>query len=172
MKVVLCDHVEHLGERGEIVSVAAGYARNFLLPKRLAMQATPGNLRTLEQQRRVWEVKEARAVEEARAAAERLSAIALSTTKKAGETGTLFGSVTSSEIAELLAAKGVEIDRRKIQLAEPIKTVGEHSIGIKLHRQVVAQVKLEVLNEQELLPKAAPREERDPDHELELDDDE
>ena len=149
MKVVLCDHVEHLGERGDIVSVAPGYARNFLLPKRLAMPATAGNLRTLEHQRRVWELKETREADEARAVAQRLAAIELSIQKKAGESGTLFGSVTSAEIAELLAAKGVELDRRKIVLDEPIKSLGAHVIGIKLHRQVTGEVRLEVTNEQE-----------------------
>jgi len=149
VKVVLCDHVEHLGDRGDIVSVAAGYARNYLLPKRLALAATSGNLRTLEHQRRVWEVKETREADEARAMAQRLSAIELTTTKKAGESGTLFGSVTSSEIAELLAAKGVELDRRRILLAEPIKSLGAHVIGVKLHRQVAGEIRIEVVNEQD-----------------------
>jgi large subunit ribosomal protein L9 len=140
--------VENLGERGDVVSVAAGYARNYLLPKRLAMPATAGNLRTLEHRRRVWEVKESREADEARAMAERLAALELTICKKAGESGTLFGSVTSSEIVELLAAKGIEIDRRRI-VTEPIKTLGGHTVSVKLHRQVSGEVKLEVLNEQE-----------------------
>jgi large subunit ribosomal protein L9 len=141
--------VEHLGDRGDIVSVAAGYARNYLLPKRLALPATSGNLRTLEHQRRVWEVKETREADEAREMAQRLSGIELTTSKKAGESGTLFGSVTSSEIAELLAAKGVELDRRKILLDEPIKSLGAHVIGVKLHRQVAGEIRIEVVNEQD-----------------------
>jgi len=147
VKIVLCDHVEHLGERGEIVSVAAGYARNFLLPKRLALPATAGNLRTLEHQRRVWQVKEAREIEEARAIAARLCGLALSVTKKAGETGTLYGAVTNSEVAELLAAQGIAVDRRRIVLTQPIKTVGTHSVAVKVHRQVNASVTLEVIGD-------------------------
>ncbi len=148
MKVVLSEHVDHLGERGEIVSVAPGYARNYLLPKRLAMKATPGNMRMLEQERRVWEVKEGRVVDEAQAMAERLAGVELSVTKKAGEGGTLYGSVTNVEIAELLRAKGVEVDRRRIVLREPVKTLGSHAISIRLHRKVKAEVTLHVASEQ------------------------
>lgn len=149
MKVVLCDHVDHLGERGDIVSVAPGYARNYLLPKRLAMPATPGNLRTLEHRRRVWELKEAQETEAARELAGRLTEVELAIAKKAGESGTLYGSVTSAEIAELLAAKGIEVDRRRIVLDEPIKSVGAHEVTVKLHREVAGQVKLEVVSEQD-----------------------
>ena len=148
MKVVLSEHVDHLGQRGEIVSVAPGYARNYLLPKRLAMKATPGNMLVLKQERRVWETKEARAVDEAQAMAERLAAVELSVTKKAGESGTLYGSVTNVEIAELLGAKGVEVDRRRIVLHEPVKTLGSHGISIRLHRKVTAEVTLHVASEQ------------------------
>ena len=94
MKIVLREHVEHLGRRGEVVSVAAGFARNYLLPKRLAMLATPGNLQVIEHQRRVWEVKEAREVNEAQRLAQRCAELRLSVTKKAGQSGTLYGSVT------------------------------------------------------------------------------
>lgn len=149
MKIVLCDHVDNLGERGDIVSVAPGYARNYLLPKRLAMPATPGNLRTLEHRRRVWEAKEAQETEAARELAGQLAQVELAITKKAGESGTLYGSVTSAEIAELLAAKGIGVDRRRIVLDEPIKSVGAHEVSVKLHREVTGQVKLEVVNEQE-----------------------
>ncbi len=148
MKIVLSEHVDHLGERGEIVSVAPGYARNYLLPKRLARKATPGNMRVLEQERRVWEIKEARVVDEAQAMAERLADLELSVTKKAGESGTLYGSVTNVEIAELLRAKGVEVDRRRIVLHEPVKTLGTHGISIRLHRKVTAEVTLHVASEQ------------------------
>jgi large subunit ribosomal protein L9 len=149
VKVVLCDHVDHLGERGDIVSVAPGYARNYLLPKRLAMPATPGNLRTLEHRRRVWELKEAQETEAARELAGRLAEVELAVTKKAGESGTLYGSVTSAEIAEMLSAKGIEIDRRRIVLEEPIKSVGAHEVTVKLHRDVTGQVKIEVVSEQD-----------------------
>lgn len=148
MKVVLSEHVDHLGERGEIVSVAPGYARNYLLPKRLAMKATPGNMRVLEQERRVWEIKEARVVDEAQAMAERLADLELNVTKKAGEGGTLYGSVTNVEIGELLRAKGLEVDRRRIVLREPVKTLGTHGISIRLHRTVTAEVTLHVASEQ------------------------
>jgi large subunit ribosomal protein L9 len=147
VKIVLCEHVEHLGERGEIVSVATGYARNFLLPKRLAMAATPGNLRTLEHRRRMWEVKEAKEVGEAQGLAQRLGDVELTVAKKAGEEGTLYGSVTMTEIAELLAAKGLDVDRRRLVVKEPIKRLGAHEISIKLHRQVSGTIKLEVVNQ-------------------------
>jgi large subunit ribosomal protein L9 len=147
VKVVLCEHVEHLGERGEIVSVAAGYARNFLLPKRLALPATAGNLRTLEHRRRMWELKEAKEVGEAQGLATRLAEIQLTVTKKAGEEGTLYGSVTPAEIAELLAGQGVEVDRRRLVIAEPIKRLGVHEVAIKLHRQVTGTIRLEVVSE-------------------------
>jgi len=148
VKVVLSEHVDHLGDRGEIVTVAAGYARNYLIPKRLALKATPGNMRMLEQERRVWKVREARAVEEAQAMAARMGELDLSVTKKAGEKGTLYGSVTNMEIAELFKAQGVEIDRRRIVLAEPVKRLGDHAISIRLHRDVIARVTLQVVSEQ------------------------
>jgi large subunit ribosomal protein L9 len=147
VKIVLRDHVEHLGERGDIVSVAPGYARNFLLPKGLAYLATPGNLKVLEHQRRVWEVKEAKELGEAKALAERIAALELSIVKKSGESGTLYGSVTATEVAELLSAKGIEVDRRRLVITEPIKSVGNHEIAIKLHRGVTASVKIEVQSE-------------------------
>jgi large subunit ribosomal protein L9 len=149
VKVILREDVEKLGERGQVVNVASGYARNFLLPKGLAMAATPGNLKTLELQRKIWEAKEIHEVEEARAFADRIEGEAFAVVKKAGESETLYGSVTSSEIAELLAAKGFEVDRKKIQLDEPIKKLGEFSVPLKLHRQVTAEIKLKVLPEDE-----------------------
>lgn len=163
MKVVLSEHVDHLGERGQIVSVAPGYARNYLLPKRLAMKATPGNMRVLEQERRVWESKEVRVVDEAQAMADRLAGLELSVTKKAGESGTLYGSVTNVEIGDLIRAKGVEVDRRRIVLHEPIKTLGTHGISIRLHRKVTAEVTLHVVSEQG--EPSAPSELREPDDE-------
>lgn len=144
MKVVLCEHVEHLGDRGAIVAVAPGYARNFLFPKRLALEATPGNLKVVEHQRKLWAVKEAKEVGEAEAFATKLGGLHLSVAKKAGEGGTLYGSVTNVEIAELLAAKGVEVDRRRIMIAAPIKSVGEFEVAVKLHPKVQGKVKLQV----------------------------
>ena len=149
MKVVLRQDVDHLGERGQVVSVAAGFARNFLLPKKLALEATPGNLRTFELHKKVWVARESREVGDAQALATRLAQVRLSVTKKAGEHETLYGSVTNVEIAELLAQEGFEIDRRKILLDEPIKTLGEHTIRVKIHRQVVASIPLQVVAETE-----------------------
>lgn len=147
MKVLLREHVEHLGDRGQTVSVASGYARNYLLPKGLAMPATPGNLKVLTQQRRMWEVKEGKEVQAAQAQAARLTAIHLKVTRRAGRGGTLYGSVTSMEIAELLAREGVPVDRRRLVLADPIKTVGLHEVAIKLHRQVTGRIQLTVEGE-------------------------
>ena len=147
MKVVLCDHVDHLGERGEIVNVAPGFARNYLLPKKLAMVATPGNMKVLEQRRRRFEVAEAREVGEAQEMAARLAAVSLKSAKKSGEGGTLYGSVTTMEIAELLEAKGITVDRRRIAVAEPIKQLGDHEVTIRLYRNVVGTVQLEVIGE-------------------------
>lgn len=149
MKVVLRQDVEHLGERGQIVNVAPGFARNYLLPKKLALEATPGNLRTFELQKKVWIAREGREIAEARALAERIEALDIVVAKKAGENETLYGSVTSSEIAELLAARGFEVDRRKLHLDEPIRTLGTFEIPIKVHRQVTARLPLRVVAEKE-----------------------
>ena len=148
VKIILRDHVEHLGDRGDIVAVAPGYARNYLLPKGLALVATPGNLKQIQMRRSAWAASEAREVSEAEQAAARISAVELSIAKKAGESGTLYGSVTNVEIAELLAARGIEVDRRKIVLAEPIKAIGEFEITIKVHRKVNARIKLQVTPEE------------------------
>jgi large subunit ribosomal protein L9 len=149
VKVVLRQDVEHLGERGQIVNVAPGYARNYLLPKRLALEATPGNLRTFDLQKKVWAARDARELEEAKAYASRLEALDLVISKKAGGSETLYGSVTSVEIAELLAARGFDVDRRKIQIEEPIKTLGAFAVPVRIHRQVVARVPVRVVAESE-----------------------
>jgi len=149
MKVILREHVEHLGERGEVVSVAKGYARNFLLPKKLALEFTEINLKQLEHRRKIWAESDAQEIKEAEALAARLAEIELKSAKKAGESGTLYGSVTNVEVAELLAAKGVELDRKRILLAEPIKTVGSYEIKVKIHPKVEGRIKLEVVAEEE-----------------------
>src|SRR5262245_16715353 len=118
-------------------------------------------MRTLEHQRRVWELKEAREVEEARAAALRLGDVRLSVTRKAGESGTLYGSVTTSEIARLLAERGITVDRRRIAVDQPIKSVGAHAISIRLHRQVAATLTVEVLAE--AMPESVVVDERETD---------
>ena len=149
MKVILREHVEHLGERGEIVTVATGYARNFLLPKKLAMEANASNLQTLEHRRKVWAETDAQEIKEAEALAARLAGIELRSAKKAGESGTLYGSVTNVEIAEMMAAKGVELDRKRVLLDEPIKAIGSYEIKIKIHPKVEGRIKLEVVSEEE-----------------------
>jgi len=149
MKVVLRQSVEQLGDRGEIVSVSTGYARNYLLPKGLALEATPGNLRTFGLQKKVWMAREAREVEEARKISEAMEAVRLTVAKKVGEADTLYGSVTTSEIAELLESKGFSVDRRKIALSEPIKRTGTHKVTVKIHSKVAANVEIEVVPESE-----------------------
>lgn len=147
MKVVLRQDVDNLGDRGQVVTVTAGFARNYLLPKGLALEATAGNLRSVELQKKVWAVREAREADEARKVAAHIAGITLTVTKKAGENDTLYGSVTTQEIADLLKGHGVEIDRRKIQLKEPIKTLGAFQVPLKIHRQVVVPVALNVVAE-------------------------
>ena len=147
MKIVLREDVDKLGERGQVVNVAPGYARNFLFPKALALEATPGNMRQIELRKKVWVVREAREAEEANKVAARMGELKLVIAKKVGEHDALYGSVTSQEIADLLKAKGVEVDRRKIQLQEPIRSVGTFEVTIKIHRQVGAKVSVEVVPE-------------------------
>lgn len=147
MEIILKDDVENLGHRGEVVKVADGYARNFLLPKKLAMQATEANKAVIEQMK----ASAARRSAAEKAVAEELlvkiEPVVLNFTRKSGEEGRLFGSVTSADIIAELATKGFEIDRRKVVLAEPIKTVGETTVGIKLHREVTAHIKVLVAAE-------------------------
>ncbi len=142
IEVILKEHVEHLGERGDVVKVAPGYARNYLLPRKLALAVTAGNKKQIEHEKKAAAAKanEERAV--AQALATRFAQTELSFTRRAGENSQLFGSVTSADIAEALAAQGFEVDRRKIQLADAIKVVGEYSVPVRLHRDVTAQVKV------------------------------
>src|SRR5687767_7378365 len=147
MEVILREHVDHLGKRGEIVKVAAGYARNYLLPRKLALLATEGNKRHVERERKIMEVKEADEKGQAQAIASRLEAIELVIARRVGDTDQLYGSVTSSDIADLLKSKGFEIDRRKLILPEPIKAVGSHPVPLKLHREVTVSLKLQVVKE-------------------------
>jgi large subunit ribosomal protein L9 len=147
VKIVLRQDVDNLGDRGQVVNVKPGYARNFLLPKGMALTATPGNMRQIEMQRKVWAVREAQEVDDARKIAAHIGGLTVSITKKVGENETLYGSVTSQEIADGLKAQGVEVDRRKIQLHDPIKTLGTHQVAVKIHRQVVAQIAVNVVPE-------------------------
>ena len=145
IEVILKEHVEHLGQRGEIVKVASGYARNYLLPRKLALAVTDENKRQVERERARAEAREADERTQAQALAVRIAAVEVSIARRVGEHETLYGSVTSADIAEALAARDLPIDRRKIQLADPLKTLGEHVVPVKLHREVTAQLKVMVV---------------------------
>ncbi len=147
MEVILRDHVENLGKRGEIVKVADGYARNYLLPRKLALPATDANKKWVERERKIAEARDHQERAAAEAVATRLGALDVTITRKTGENDQLYGSVTNADIAELLAAKGFEIDRRKILLPDPIKSLGENTVPVKLHRDVTAQLKVAVKKE-------------------------
>ena len=144
MEVILKEDVANLGHRGDVVKVAEGYGRNFLLPRKLALQATTSNKAVIEQMKAAAARRSASEKALAETLAAQLEPVVLSFTRKSGENGHLFGSVTSADIALELEAKGFEVDRRKIQLVEPIKAVGSTSVAIKLHREVTAHVKVEV----------------------------
>lgn len=148
MQIILQEDVEKLGNRGEVVSVAEGFARNFLLPRKLALEATPGNMKRLEKMRAAFAKKEASEKGDAQKLAELLAAVTLTLARKTGENDQLFGSVTAADISEALAAQGFTVDKRKFQLAEPIKSVGEHQVPVKLHREVLANVAVTVKKEE------------------------
>lgn len=147
MQIILQEDVEKLGTRGQIVEVAEGYARNYLLPRKLALAATPGNLKQLDRMRVTFAKREATEKESAQKLAELLAGVTLTLTRKAGENDQLFGSVTPADISEALAAQGYTVDKRKIQLTDAIKLVGEFQIPVKLHREITASVKLNVHRE-------------------------
>jgi len=147
MEVILRTHVDNLGNRGEIVKVADGYARNYLLPRKLALPATEGNKRHVERERRIVEAREAEDKAQAEAIAARLVGIEVEIARRVGETDQLYGSVTSADIADFIKAKGFEIDRRKLILPEPIKTLGSHSVPLKLHREVTVGLTVNVVKE-------------------------
>ena len=144
VKLILREDVASLGNAGEVVSVKPGFARNYLLPQGKAIPATDANVSELEHHKRVVLERVTRERRVFEAQRDRLQAQLLQFTAQAGEEGKLFGSETASQIAEQLAAKGIEIDRRKIQLEEPIREVGEHTVSIRLHREIVANVKVKV----------------------------
>ncbi|MGE0448122.1 MAG: 50S ribosomal protein L9 [Vicinamibacterales bacterium] len=147
MEVILRDHVDNLGRRGEIVKVADGYARNYLLPRKLALLATEGNKKQVERERAKLDAKEADERRVVEALAARLASVEVVIARRVGETEALYGSVTTADIAESLAAQGFNIDRRTLQLAEPIKRVGEVDVPLKLHREVTATIKVKVVPE-------------------------
>lgn len=142
MKVILQENLENLGHIGDIVKVAPGYARNYLIPKGFAMLANEKNTKALEHAKRQLEYKKNKMLEQAKALVARIEAITLNLVHQAGEEGKLFGSVTNMELAEQLKAQGIEIDRKKIVLAEPIKQLGEYSVTVKVQPEVTATLKV------------------------------
>jgi len=145
MEVILKEDVVNLGHRGDVVKVADGYGRNFLLPRKLALQATLANKAVIEQMKASAARRSATEKAQAEALVTKLEPVVLTFTRKSGESGQLFGSVTSSDIASELEAKGFEVDRRKIQLNEPIKSLGNFNVAVKLHREVTAHLNVQVV---------------------------
>jgi large subunit ribosomal protein L9 len=147
MEVILRAHVDNVGKRGEIVKVADGYARNYLLPRKLALKATDGNKKHVERERKIVEARESQEKGQAEAIAARLTSIDISIARRVGDTEALYGSVTAADIADYLKTHGFEIDRRKLILPEPIKAIGEHNVPLKLHREVTVPLKVKVVKE-------------------------
>ena len=157
MEVILKEDISNLGHRGDVIKVADGYGRNYLLPRKLALQATAANKAVVEQMKSSAARRAATEKTQAEEMVTKLEPLVLSFTRKTGEHGHLFGSVTSADIAGELASKGFEIDRRKIQLGEPLKSIGDFTVAIKLYREVTARVKVQVQAEAgEETPAAAP----------------
>ena len=159
VQVILREPVDHLGRRGDIVKVATGYARNYLLPRKLALPVTEANRRQVARERVVADARDDEEKQVAAAFAERLSQVVCVIARRVGETDTLFGSVTSSDVAACLAEQSMEVDRRKIQLDEPLKKLGDHSVSIRVHREVTAEVIVRIVKEgaeQDAEPGAAP----------------
>jgi large subunit ribosomal protein L9 len=145
MEVILREHVDNLGRRGDIVKVAEGYARNFLLPRKLALAVTEANKRQIEREKKVAEVRDAEETSQAEALAQRITEAPIEIARRVGEQDTLYGSVTSADIAHALHAKGFDIDKRKVHLPEPLKSLGEFTVPVKIHRDVTAQVTVKVV---------------------------
>jgi len=158
MKVILVDDVYGLGRRGKVRNVADGYARNYLIPKRLAILATPGNLKIVEEQRIALAKKEAKHVEEAELLAQELGQLHVIVSRKAGDTGVLFGSVTPKDLEEVLAANGIVLDRRRILLKHPVKNIGNYRVEARPHNDVEATFLLSVTPEgDETIARTMPR---------------
>jgi large subunit ribosomal protein L9 len=163
MKVILTEEIRGLGTRGDVVNVKDGYARNFLLPKNLAREATPGNLKSVEQERKKWAVLAQQEKVDAQKAADAVKGVKVTIAKRVGENNQLFGSVTANEIADALEEKGVKVEKRRIELAHSIKTVGTHEVDVRLHREVTAHIQVEVVPigveklEEEEAPAAQPQ---------------
>ena len=145
MKVILTEEIRGLGTRGDVVTVKDGYARNYLIPKNLAQEATKGNLNAIEHQRHKWALLAQEEKNAAQKQAERVKGVKIQIEKRVGEHGHLFGSVTANEIADALMEKGIEVDKRRIELASPIKNIGLHDVEVRLHRDVSATIQVEVV---------------------------
>lgn len=149
MEVILREHIDKLGRRGEVVKVADGYARNYLLPRKLALPATEGNKRHVERERKIVDAREAKERQGAQELAAQIAALELAFPRRVGEGDTLYGSVTSADVAEALIARQFDIDKRKVQLHEPLKQLGEFKVPVKLHHDVVAEVTVKVVKLEE-----------------------
>ena len=147
MEIILRDHVEHVGKRGDVVKVADGYARNYLLPRKLALPATEANKNWIARERKISEAREGEERVAAEALAERLVALDLQLARKVGDNDTMYGSVTNADIADLIKEKGFDVDRRKILLPDPLRALGEALVPVKLHRDVTAQLKITIVKE-------------------------
>jgi large subunit ribosomal protein L9 len=147
MEVILREHVDNLGRRGDVVKVTPGYARNYLLPRKLALAVTENNKRQIERERKLAEARDVEERSAAEAVAARLTALDIAIARRVGENDTLYGSVTTADIAQALQAKGFDVDKRKITMPEPLKALGETSVPVKIHRDVTAQVKVRVVAE-------------------------
>ena len=145
MEVILREHVEHLGRRGDVVKVAEGYARNYLLPRKLALAVTDNNKRQIEREKKLAEARDMEEKAHAEAIAQRLTQLDIEIARRVGENDTLYGSVTSQDIAQALKDKGFDVDKRKIALADPLKALGESTVAVKIHRDVTAQLRVKVV---------------------------
>jgi large subunit ribosomal protein L9 len=145
MEVILREHVDNLGSRGDVVKVASGYARNYLLPRKLALAVTDANRRQIEREKKVAEARDAEEKGQADALALRMAQTEIEIARRVGEHDAMYGSVTAADVVHALAAKGFEIDKRKVQMPEPLKALGEFSIPVRVHREVTAQVKVKVV---------------------------
>ena len=145
MEVILREHVEHLGRRGDVVKVAEGYARNYLLPRKLALAVTDNNKRQIAREKKLAEARDMEEKAQAEAIAQRLTQLDIEISRRVGEHDTLYGSVTSQDIAQALKERGFDIDKRKISLVDPLKALGESMVPVKIHRDVTAQLRVKVV---------------------------
>ena len=147
MKIILRQDVERLGQRGDIITVKDGFARNYLIPRKLALVATPGNLKTFQEEKKQLDVRENKDRRLAEQLAKKMKSVSITATVAVGEEDRVFGSVTAQTIAGLLKDKGYEIDKKKILLEEPIKALGVYTVSLKLHQDVEGKVKVWVVKE-------------------------